>query len=236
MQKLIVFLIGYCVFLHLVLAVFIVKFDALQRLSEKLGYAESRHAWHYRQMMALHRRIDACVPEGAVLFIGDSFIQGMCVAAITEKGVNFGIGGDTTTGVLRRLDEYTCLKKAKAVVLAVGYNDLRELDNDAIVANCREIFKLIPKNCPVLFCSMLPTDERYRHERYNDRIAKLNRSIANICSSIENTHFVDLTEKLMDTEGNLSLQYHEEDGVHLNGKGYSVYNETLRTSLMSFGL
>ena len=50
---------------------------------------------------------------------------------------------------------------------------------------------------------------------------------------MENCQFIDLTEKLKDTEGNLSPQYHEGDGIHLNSKGYSIYNETLKASLMS---
>ena len=131
MQKHTIVLFIYLVLLHFVLIGLIVKFDAVQRMAQKFDLIESRHAWHYRQMLGFHRHIDACVPKGAVLFIGDSFIQSMCVAAITEKAVNFGIGGDTTEGVLKRLPRYTSIKRARAIVLAIGYNDLHELDNDA---------------------------------------------------------------------------------------------------------
>ncbi len=233
MEKRTLLLACYLIPLHLVLAVIIMRFDVVRRLAEKLNCIESRHAWHYRQMIGFHRRIDSSVPEDAVLFIGDSLIQGICVSAIIDRAVNFGIGGDTTEGVLKRLSMYTSIKRARAVVLAVGFNDLRERNNSQIMKNYREILSNVPENVTVLFCSLLPIDERCRHERYNDRIIELNRSAAEICSSIENCQFVDLTEKLKDTQGNLSRQYHEGDGIHLNSRGYSIYNETLKASLMS---
>ncbi|MBW7992595.1 MAG: hypothetical protein FVQ84_21620 [Planctomycetes bacterium] len=233
MQKFTFLLICYIVCLNLLLAVIIFKPGPVEQLAKRLGWRKSSHTEHYNRMLAFHRRIDACVPENAVIFIGDSFIQGMCVSAIVEGGVNFGVGGDTTAGVLKRLSMYTSIKRARAIVLAVGFNNLRERNNSQIVKNYREILLKMPENVKVVFCSVLPIDETCRSERYNDRIIELNRSSAEICSSMENCQFVDLAEKLRDTQGNLSRHYHEGDGIHLNSKGYSIYNETLKASLIS---
>ena len=225
-------LISYVVFLHVLLVVILISSDSVrQRLTKGLGWRNPSHVDHYRRMTTFHRRVDASVPEGAVLFIGDSFVQSMCVAAVTERGVNFGIGTDTTVGVVKRLPIYASIKRAKAIVLAVGYNDMRERKNCQIVRNYQEILSFIPKHVTVLFCSVLPIDERCRRERYNDRIVELNRYTAEICSSMENCHFVNLAGKLQDEEGNLSREYHEGDGIHLNSKGYDIYNEILRSWL-----
>jgi lysophospholipase L1-like esterase len=164
-----------------------------------------------------------------VLFVGDSFIQGMCVSAIVDKAVNLGIGGDTTVGLLKRLPTYASIPSARAIVLAVGGNDLRERDNVQIVENYRQILSVIPENVAVLFCSVLLRDERCRPERFNSRIAELNRFAAEICSSMANCHFVDLAERLKDTDGNLSHNCHEGDGIHLNCHGYRICNEMLST-------
>ena len=232
MQKHTICLVTYLALVHLALAGVIFKFDVVQRLVEKVGLSESKHAQHFRKMMAFHRRIDACVPEDAVLFVGDSFIQSMCVSAVINRAVNFGIGGDTTAGVLKRLPEYTSIKKAKAVVLEVGYNDLRERENDEILQNYRYIIKLIPPSTPVLFCSVLPTDERSRQERYNERIDRLNCGIAEVCSMMDNCYFVDIASDLKDREGNLSSDYHEGDGIHLNIDGYEIFSQKLRPYFM----
>ncbi len=233
MQRFTFLLVCYIVCLNLLLAVIIFKPGPVEQLAKRLGWRKSSHAEHYNRILAFHCRIDACVPDDAVIFIGDSFIQGMCVSAIVERGVNFGIGGDTTSGVLKRLPTYTCIKKARAIVLAVGFNDLCERNNSQILKNYREILLKLPENVKVIFCSVLPIDENCRSERYNDRIIELNRSSAEMCSSMENCQFADLTDKFRDTQGNLSQQYHEGDGIHLNSKGYSIYNETLKALLMS---
>jgi lysophospholipase L1-like esterase len=225
------FLIAYVVCLHLALVTVLVKSDFIQRVAVKLGRPRMTRAEHYERMLRFHRRIDAIVPDNAVLFIGDSFIQSLCVSAITDKAVNFGIGGDTTAGILRRLPLYACLRKARAIVLAVGGNDLREANDDQILQNYEEILSIIPNNVVVLCCSILPRDERDGSELFNRRIVSLNRSLERMCSSMGNRRFVDLTESVKDPQGNLVRNYYEADGVHLNGSGYRICVEVLSTWL-----
>jgi len=40
---------------------------------------------HYKRMMVYHRYMEGSVPDGAVLFIGDSITQGLCVVAVCDK-------------------------------------------------------------------------------------------------------------------------------------------------------
>ena len=64
---------------------------------------------YYHRMVTSHLRMDPCVPEGSVVFIGDSLTQGLCTAAVVDRSVNFGIGSDTTQGVLERIPRYECI-------------------------------------------------------------------------------------------------------------------------------
>jgi len=104
MQRRALLLPIYLVWLHLALAVVLVKSDFVQRVAMKLGWSRSRPTGHYRQMLVFCRRVDTCAPDNAVLFVGDSFIQGMCVSAVADKAVNLGIGGDTIVGLLMSFD------------------------------------------------------------------------------------------------------------------------------------
>jgi hypothetical protein len=64
---------------------------------------------------------------GAVVFLGDSITQGWnSIARIFPdiKVVNRGIGGDTTRGVLYRLNADVLALKPAAVVLLIGINDI----------------------------------------------------------------------------------------------------------------
>jgi lysophospholipase L1-like esterase len=204
----------------------------IRRLSKKFGRPDGNHQWFYSQMVAFHRRIDGCVPEHAILFIGDSSIQGMCVTEVAARGINYGIGGDTTEGVLARLPEYKSLGRASAVVLAVGDNDLqRGLSEAEIIANYGKILLQLPEKISVMVCSLAPYVRGPKGEQLNPRIAKLNDAIRQVCASRPDCHFIDLNEALNDSQGFLRPEYADADGAHLNSSGYRVCIEKLRKHL-----
>ena len=188
---------------------------------------------HFRRMTTYHGRMDGNVPEGAVLFIGDSITQGLCVAAICEHGVNYGIGSDTTAGVLDRLPLYPSIARAAAVVLAIGVNDLGRRDNEFILENLREILKRITEDAPVVVSAVLPLDENVEAvgKDRNARIAELNKSIASLCGEFPAAIFVDPSPILLDDAGNLAASNHVGDGVHPNTKGYEAWIKALREGL-----
>ena len=92
-------------------------------------------------------------PNQTIVFIGDSIIQGLYVSAVTENGVNFGISGDTTAGVLERIDKYTILNKARAVVIAIGINDIPRRNNKKIIENLLLFVKVV-KNVVIVFINI----------------------------------------------------------------------------------
>jgi hypothetical protein len=82
--------------------------------------------------------------QQAVVFLGDSITQGWDDRLERSfpglKVVNRGISGDTTRGVLIRLQEDVLAVRPSAVVLLIGTNDLDEhMEPEAIVANLKLI-------------------------------------------------------------------------------------------------
>ena len=188
---------------------------------------------HYTRMMKYHGYMDGSVPEGAVLFIGDSITQGLCTSAVCDRGVNYGIGSDTTVGVLQRLPEYRSMDRARAVVVAIGVNDLRRRDNAALLDNYRKIAGAVAGRAPLLFSAVLPLDERVREENrgVNARIRELNAGLAALCAERGDCRMVDVFDALLDAEGSLAAEHHTGDGVHLSDKGYAVWIAALRGAL-----
>src|SRR6185436_17614461 len=86
-----------------------------------------RQLWHDRRA-AWAKRVQS--DQNAVVFLGDSITQGwgggLGAAFPGVKVANRGISGDTTRGVLIRLDEDVLALHPAAVVLLVGTNDLEE--------------------------------------------------------------------------------------------------------------
>jgi lysophospholipase L1-like esterase len=211
----------------------IIKPGKVRDLARRWGRPDYNKQWFYDQTVNFHKRIDACTPDGAVIFIGDSFIQGMCVTGVVSGGINYGIGGDTAAGVLARIPIYKSIPRVRAVVLAVGDNDLRRGYNESvIVANCQKILTGIPTNVPVLFCSLTPCGEQLDGEQINKRITSLNHHLTEVCSERRNCHYIELGSGLANDGGYLRPQFDDGDGVHLNGEGYQLCIEKLRESLM----
>ncbi len=122
--------------------------------------------------------------QGAVVFLGDSITQlwgddlggsfpGMKVA-------NRGISGDTTRGVLIRLDEDVLPLHPAAVVLLIGTNDLEEkADPETIAANLKLIIAALEKadpKMPIILCQVFPSSDT-KH-RPAEQIKKINQLYA----------------------------------------------------------
>ena len=180
----------YLLFLHAFVGIAVVKTDIISRLQVKLGYEKTRPELtsHYQTMFAFHKRVDKNIPDKSIIFIGDSITQGLAVSAIFPKSINFGIGQDTTVGVIKRIPFYNAISQTKMIVIAIGLNDLKRRSNDAIVKNYLKIIDLIPGSTPILFSAILPIDELASNRTgLNTRIRELNNSLNKICESSSKT-------------------------------------------------
>lgn len=187
---------------------------------------------HYYRMRAYHQRIDPLVPEGATLFIGDSLTQGLATSAVSASSVNYGIGADTTFGVLQRLPKYTSILSAKAIVMAIGVNDLVWRPLPEIVENYRQILLLLPKTAHIVVSAVLPVDENRPFVAYsNQKIFELNAHLKVLSAYHANAIYIDAGQSLMDELGNLKDEYHRGDGVHLSEAGYRIWIARLKQGL-----
>lgn len=229
------FLILYFIALHIVLAAVLWKSDFIEKVQTKLrGENPSEITPHFHRMLAYHKRMDGNVPTNSTVFIGDSITQGLCVSAVSQPSVNYGIGSDTTVGVLQRIDSYRSIKDAKAVVLAIGINDMKFRSNAEIRDNIASIRSRIPMNIPVLISGVLPIDPDARNdptEWRKERIGSLNEVLEDLAKNTQNTFFVDAGSQLADAGDELMSAFHTGDGVHLNSEGNRVWIAVLKESL-----
>ncbi len=220
--------IAYIISVHVFLGFVLVKSDFLEQVLNKLELnLTSKHELteFYHDMVGYHLRMDGNVPNGSIIFIGDSFIQGLCVSAVAPESVNYGIGGDTTVGVLQRLTSYSSLNQAGIVVVAIGFNDLKFRDNNGILRNYSAIAEQMPHNIPIIFSAVLPVNEK-KHENLhgrNQRIQAINTELKAFTMKSKNLFFVNVGPFLIDVQGNLADEYHDGDGVHLNARGNNIW-------------
>jgi len=111
--------------------------------------------------------------QGAVVFFGDSITQGWGTdfrkAFEGMKLANRGIGGDTTRGMLLRLEEDVLALNPKTVVLLMGTNDIEvEVPVDAIGRNFQKIvaaLKAHDPKMPVIVCRIFPSSATKKRRR-----------------------------------------------------------------------
>lgn len=223
--------------IHLLLGFVLLESDFLSRAVKLLGITAEKEpeiTEHFRRMLRYQARMDGNVPDGAVLFIGDSMTQGLCVSAVSPLSVNYGIGSDTTAGVLKRLPTYRSIRRAGAVVVAVGVNDMKLRSNDEILHNYAAIAAQIPEKVPIVFSAVLPLNEKSREERrvrYRERTRTLNARLEEFCRGSSRFFFLDVGPLLSDDTGNLAGEYDDGDGVHLNAKGNAIWISGLREKI-----
>lgn len=225
----------YIVFIHFIVACLVWNSSFVQRFKhDMLNTDTPRFSSWYRTMVGYHLRMDKNVPDNAVVFIGDSITQGLATSAIAVPSINYGIGGDTSYGVMNRISRYTSIQRASAVVIAIGFNDVDKSFDRDILENYKKIIGFIPENVPVVIGAILPVDEKVeRLVGINKRIAEINERLRSLVKMRSNIQFVDPTADLIDPNSNLKSYFHEGDGIHLSPSGYDILIKKLKKAIES---
>jgi lysophospholipase L1-like esterase len=231
----------YALGLHGVLLWRLARGDRGRRLWSRLGWVKTAAAaelteTYYARVGHHALSLDRIPPQPLVL-IGDSITQGLEAQRLHPNALNYGINGDTTLGVKQRIPLYAgVLKRSRAVVLAIGINDLRFRSNQELLTNYWAILTHLPP-VPVLVSSILPVDEAamdrlHALRGYNQRIQAINQALQHRLAGQAGRLFVDHTASLDENgDGHLDRQFHCGDGLHLSAKGYDRWIQNLRQHL-----
>ena len=127
---------------------------------------------YYHKKLAQFKQENETIEFCDVVFLGDSLTDGYSLKAHYPKYamLNRGIGGDTTQGVIERLEESVFKVEPKVVVLLIGGNDVaRDRSNDYILYNYKIIINNIKSKLPntkIIMQSMYPLGAEFmaKHE------------------------------------------------------------------------
>ena len=137
---------------------------------------------------------------------------------------NRGISGDTTDGVLERLDSIN--KSIKQVFIMIGVNDImRGVSEDIVFENYKKILKFFQdKNIEVVIQSTLYIGES-RKQNFNVKIEKLNQNLEEFAKS-NKIVFINLNPIFAPQK--TLLKSFTKDDLHLNADAYKLWIETLK--------
>jgi lysophospholipase L1-like esterase len=169
--------------------------------------------------------------EGEIVFAGDSLIAAGPWSELYCPIKNRGIGGETTKGLLDRLDEVTESQPRKIFFL-VGANCLAaDIPVAQIIRNYRKILERVHQESPhtrVFVISVLPVNQRLPGGpvQNNSTIRALNRQLRELAGEFETVKFLDVFDAMTDANGDLRKDF-TTDGMHLSLDGYLVLGRLL---------
>lgn len=144
------------------------------------------------------------------------------------KPANFGIAGDTTQGVLWRMQNGELEGfKAKLIVLMLGTNNLNRNPLDEIVDGDRLIIEEFKKRQPqakVLLLGIFPRTAdpaspiRATIKEINSKLAKL--------ADNKQVFYMDIGDKFLTADGTLTTEV-MGDGLHPTAKGYQIWADAI---------
>jgi lysophospholipase L1-like esterase len=201
--------------------------STLRKLRPDDSIASPVDTLHYARKVGQFAAIAA---RGEIIFLGDSRVEYVDWNEVLERSdvCNRGISGDTTAGIVQRL-QVSLPGVVRVCIVQAGVNDVwRGVPNNVIQQNYQQIIRCIveEKRADVILTAIVLVDEQ--RAALNLEIAKLNTVLLAMCQN-PGLHWLDLNETLAPA-GYLESRF-TDDGTHLTGEAYKAIAEPLRKSL-----
>lgn len=176
-------------------------------------------------------------PSDAILFAGSSSIRlwstmnrDMLPYNVIQRGYGGAKLSDFAVYADRIIHPHTC----QAIVIFIA-NDIAGNDNDKSPLEVSQLFKKTLniirrkfRSTPVFWISITPT-----HARWHvwPEIKEANEMIRDICQSRQYTYYIDTEKYFLTPSGLPNSDLFEEDRLHLNSEGYSVWAGVIKNEL-----
>jgi lysophospholipase L1-like esterase len=180
--------------------------------------------------------------QHAVVFLGDSITQGwhddMDGLFPGLKVANRGIAGDTTRGVLIRLQEDVLALNPRAVVLLIGTNDLDEKGGNpwVVASNVRLIIDRLRAHdpaMPVVLCQVMPSSPEKNRPAH--LIRQINQLLLAATADQPQVTVVDTWKLFAGPDNNAPVELFP-DLLHPNNLGYVKWARALQPVFATLGL
>jgi len=173
-------------------------------------------------------------PEQAILFVGSSSIRMWKThEAFPEYPViNRGFGGSHISDVQHFYDQVIKKYNPSVILFYAGDNDIAaDKPVEQVVGDYKEITDRILTDFPdvkFVYVPIKPSSSRWQHwaamDSANQRIKAYNEKHSQL-------YYVNLATPLLGSDGTPDDSYFIDDQLHLNGRGYAVWNRIVDPKL-----
>ncbi len=170
-------------------------------------------------------------PKGGLLFVGSSSIRLWDLkSALPERNaINCGFGGSEVEDSVYYADRLVIPHEPSIVFLYAGDNDIGGGKSaERVVADYRRFVKTIHAALPqtqIVFLPIKPSLARW--EKWPE-MNEANQTIKKLSGENPLLHFLDTISPSLTKDGQPDPALFQKDGLHLNAKGYAVWNKVVR--------
>lgn len=205
-------------------------------LAAQSSYAQEKPAyWNDIQTIKAYDGIYT-PPHNPILFIGSSSIRLWVDFEKAFPGytvLNRAIGGAVTNDVDRYLQDIVYPYQPKQIVIYVGENDLiKAPDGETVLNDFKRLFTDLRSKLPltpIVYISIKASPSR---AQYLDKAKKANQLIELFLKTDKNATYVDVYKPMLDKDGHMRPELFKEDMLHMNAKGYEIWNKLLKPHLL----
>ncbi len=169
-------------------------------------------------------------PKNSILFVGSSSVYRWKTAyAFPEYPViNRGIPGAEIADLNYYYGDLVEKYRAATVIFYCGDNDIASGKSpEQILADFKTFTThlMVQTNQPTLiFLAIKPSPQRWK---LWSEMVETNLKIQRYCRDSHQCTFVDTATVLLNDKGQPDKRFFAEDGLHLNGEGYQLWNKLL---------
>jgi lysophospholipase L1-like esterase len=149
--------------------------------------------------------------------------------------INRGFGGSTLLDQARYINDVVFPYRPKQIIFYCGENDLASSDTVTarmVFNRFTQWFNRVRKKFPqisIVYISMKPSPSR---QLLLGKMREGNMRIENFLKKQKRTRFVDVYKEMVDDEGKPIADLFLEDNLHMNKKGYAIWQKVIEPYLL----
>jgi lysophospholipase L1-like esterase len=190
--------------------------------------------WYEQDVKQVESIIQEKGENAEVVFYGSSSIRlwtSLQESFSEYKTINLGFGGSTLAACVWYFKRLTQQLQPKVFIIYAGDNDLGDgrhpeevfLFYKQLVAIIRQRFN----NIPIIYISIKPSILRFH---IIEQIKFTNKIIeTDIVENNTNVFFLNVFDAMLDENGYPKKELFEDEGLHINQQGYSLWSNLLRS-------
>jgi lysophospholipase L1-like esterase len=177
-------------------------------------------------------------PPHPVLFVGSSSFtlwQDVQSYFPGRTILNRGFGGSSLPDLIRYEKDVIFRYQPKQIVIYCGENDIAASDTvtaKTVLKRFQQLFTDIRStlgNVPVVFVSMKPSPSR---QKFQPVVVEANKLIRQYLKKDKHASFVNVYDAMLGKDGLPMKELFREDMLHMNSKGYGIWQKILEPYLL----